>query len=349
MTARPPVSPPRLTFLEDDGLAQLLGADGEVLLLAGGHDGLQVIIAFLQGAESRLRRTERHTGRCSHGNPRWGPAPQSPPRSQQRLLGADPAQNKGKGRAQGRAGCPGSSAGPPRYLDGVAPLLLRLRVRPAALIFVGLLVVLLGVIAVLVVYGERTASEGGSGRAPPGHRASPGEPRAAAPRPRTGVGHGGGAGGADAVGAGHHAALPRAVHEERCGERESGAQRSGSGIGPPAPRGTYPAPGRCPRTRRPPAGEGRRSAGGAALRASAPRGPPAAPASTLRPQPAAAARPAFTFPHASSAAAPGGSAIFPRPGHVSAAGAAGKRGPPGRRRAPRGDTARRPTAGSAAA
>lgn len=43
---------------------------------------------------------------------------------------------------------------PLRYLDGIAPLLLRLRVRPTALVLVGLLVVLLGVIAVLVVCGK---------------------------------------------------------------------------------------------------------------------------------------------------------------------------------------------------
>lgn len=44
--------PSGLTFLEDDGLAQLLGADGEVLLLAGGDDGLQVVVAFLWGSRA---------------------------------------------------------------------------------------------------------------------------------------------------------------------------------------------------------------------------------------------------------------------------------------------------------
>lgn len=49
----PPSLPPLgLTFLEDDGLAQLLRADGEILLLTGGDDGLQVIVAFLQGSRA---------------------------------------------------------------------------------------------------------------------------------------------------------------------------------------------------------------------------------------------------------------------------------------------------------
>lgn len=50
----PPSFPPSgLTFLQDDGLAQLLRADGEILLLAGGDDGLQVIVAFLQGSRAK--------------------------------------------------------------------------------------------------------------------------------------------------------------------------------------------------------------------------------------------------------------------------------------------------------
>lgn len=38
-TPRPPVLPSH-TLLQNDGLAELLGANGEVLLLAGGDDGL---------------------------------------------------------------------------------------------------------------------------------------------------------------------------------------------------------------------------------------------------------------------------------------------------------------------
>lgn len=49
--APPSLFPPsRLTFLENNGLAQLLGAYGEILLLAGGNDGLEVIVAFLWGS-----------------------------------------------------------------------------------------------------------------------------------------------------------------------------------------------------------------------------------------------------------------------------------------------------------
>lgn len=44
---RPPAQP-LCTLLQDDGLAELLGANGEVLLLAGGDDGLKVIISSLQ-------------------------------------------------------------------------------------------------------------------------------------------------------------------------------------------------------------------------------------------------------------------------------------------------------------
>lgn len=35
------------SLLQNDGFAELLGANGEVLLLAGGDDGLQVVIASL--------------------------------------------------------------------------------------------------------------------------------------------------------------------------------------------------------------------------------------------------------------------------------------------------------------
>lgn len=53
LIAPPSLSPPSgLTFLEDDGLAQLLGAYGEILLLTGGNDGLQVIVAFLWGSRA---------------------------------------------------------------------------------------------------------------------------------------------------------------------------------------------------------------------------------------------------------------------------------------------------------
>lgn len=45
-----PGSPsPSFTLLQNDGFAELLGADGEILLLAGGDDGLKVIIASLWG------------------------------------------------------------------------------------------------------------------------------------------------------------------------------------------------------------------------------------------------------------------------------------------------------------
>lgn len=83
--------PSGLTFLEDDGLAQLLGANGEVLLLAGGDDGLQVVIAFLWGSRApRLGRGVTQPTQGSHagfGAPSSAMAshrakPQLPPRSQ---------------------------------------------------------------------------------------------------------------------------------------------------------------------------------------------------------------------------------------------------------------------------
>lgn len=101
MIAPPSLPPLGLTFLEDDGLAQLLRANGEILLLTGGDDGLQVIVAFLQGSRATecglILRDQVHTQLPEHSPSEPGQLPA------RRYAGrADPAA---KQRSAGRAGC----------------------------------------------------------------------------------------------------------------------------------------------------------------------------------------------------------------------------------------------------
>lgn len=139
MIAPPSLPPLGLTFLEDDGLAQLLRADGEILLLTGGDDGLQVIVAFLQGSRATecglILRDQVHTQLPEHSPSEPGQLP-----AHRQAGRADRQQNRevleelGAGVAWEQRSSSACCLLP--HLDGISALLLSLGVRPAALVLV---------------------------------------------------------------------------------------------------------------------------------------------------------------------------------------------------------------------
>lgn len=166
LTAPPSLLPLGLTFLQHNGLAQLLRADGEILLLTRGDDGLQVIVAFLQGSRATECGGLTHPGR---------------PGAQHRARAAPSTHRAGRAAPAAEQQSPPALPAAPclAHLDGIPAFLLGLGVRPAPLVLVGLLGGLLSAVTVLIVCGD-TVGLGVGTEAPRGAQNSSREHTAAA-------------------------------------------------------------------------------------------------------------------------------------------------------------------------